>query len=67
MNIFSKHPHERGMTYSEHFLHASKLGLIMAKGCAGVLMHALFPFCFQTIATDTYEKLNRCLGQSSNS
>jgi len=67
MNFFTKHPHERGMTYSTHLLHATKLGLIMAKGCSGVLIHALFPCWFQTIATDTSEKLNQCLRNTSNS
>jgi hypothetical protein len=64
VSIFTKHPHERGMTYFGHLTHALKLGYMLAKGCIGICIHALCPFWFQTIATDTNKELEQCLKNS---
>ena len=64
MKLFIQHPHERGMTYLQHLVHAMSLGLMLGRGCIGICVHALFPFWFQTIATDTSKELEQCLKNS---
>lgn len=65
MKLFTQHPHERGMTYFGHLLHALNLSFMLGKGCIGICIHAICPFWFQTIATDTNKELEQCLKNSS--
>lgn len=61
MKLFTKHPHERGMSYFGHLLGAGRLSYVLGKGCAGIFIHAIFPFLFDKIASDTLKELDRCL------
>ena len=60
-NPFTKHPHSVDETYFEHMKCAftffyTLLGLSLA-----ALVHAVFPFWFQTTASRGVKKLNDCM------
>ena len=60
-NPFTKHPKSVNETYFEHMKCAFKffyklLGLSLA-----ALVHAIFPFLFQTTASNGVKKLNDCM------
>ena len=60
-NPFTKHPKSVDETYLEHMKCAFKffyklLGLSLA-----ALVHAIFPFLFQTTASNGVKKLNDCM------
>lgn len=64
MRLFTKHPNARGMTYFQHCCAALKLGYVLGCGSIGIMIHAIFPFLFETIATDTADILGQCLKNS---
>lgn len=48
MNIFTKHPHSIGETYIQHWRVAFKFGSRLLGGGLACMIHAFFPFLFQT-------------------
>ncbi len=48
MNIFTAHPHSVGETYLQHMRFALKFGSRMIVGGCACIIHAIFPFLFQT-------------------
>jgi len=61
-NPFTRHPREMGESYGQHFVAAVGFGLKMIGGGLACLVHAFFPFLFETTGSDTVRKLNRKLG-----
>ena len=60
-NPFTRHPHEVGESYGEHFRAASGFGLKMIGGGIACLLHAVFPFWFQRTGSQTIDRLHRRL------
>lgn len=56
-NPFTKHPHEMGETYLQHFFHALKFGLTMLIGGIACILHAFFPFIFQKTGSNLLLKM----------
>lgn len=46
-NFFTKHPHQMGESYWQHFICATKFGIKMIFAGTACLIHAIFPFLFQ--------------------
>ncbi len=44
MNIFSKHPHEQGVSYFEHLAFAVGIAWRLLRSVAAFTLHAVFPF-----------------------
>ena len=57
-NPFTKHPHEVGETYGEHFSNAFRFGLTMIGGGIACLVHAIFPFLCERTGSETVRGLN---------
>ena len=57
-NLFTKHPNEVNETYIEHMICAFKFHCILLRLSSAVLIHAIFPFWFETTASDGIKKLN---------
>ena len=60
-NPFTKHPHSVGETYFEHMKCAMKFHCSLLRLSFAALIHAIFPFCFETTASDGIKELNSCL------
>ena len=60
-NIFTKHPHSVGETYFEHMRCAMKFHCTLLRLSLAALIHAIFPFWFETTASDGIKELNSCL------
>ena len=58
-NPFTRHPHEVGESYFQHFAAASRVGLKMAGGAAACFVHAVFPFLCVRTGSATIEQLHR--------
>lgn len=52
-NIFTKHPHSVNENYYEHMKFALKFGFNMVEGGVACMIHAMFPFVFQTKGSAT--------------
>ena len=50
--LFTDHPNSRGETYFEHLLCAAGYGLRMMFAGFAAVIHSIFPFLFETIASD---------------
>jgi|TARA_B100000073_G_scaffold207311_1_gene171995 hypothetical protein len=60
-NPFTKHPHSVGETYFEHMRCAMKFHCTLLRLSLAALIHAIFPFWFETTASDGIKELNSCL------
>jgi hypothetical protein len=60
-NPFTKHPHSVGETYFEHMTCALSYSKNLFKLSFTALVHSIFPFWFETTASDGIKKLNKCL------
>ena len=59
MNVsFTKHPHDVGESYGEHFAVASSFGIAMIAGGLACLAHAVLPFCFTSTGSGTIRRLH---------
>jgi hypothetical protein len=54
---FCAHPRSVGETYPAHLSFAWRFAGLMAWGALAALMHGLFPFAFQTTASDVVRRL----------
>lgn len=71
LKLFTKHPNSVNETYWSHLLFALSFGFSMVKGGVACLIHAIFPFLFQTTGSQTafsaVEKyLEKCARQNEN-
>ena len=60
-NPFTKHPHSVNETYLEHMICALKFSVKLYYLSYVALIHSVFPFLFETTASDEVKKLNDCL------
>lgn len=58
-NLFTRHPHAVGETYGEHFAAAGACGFALIGSGFACLVHAVFPFLFETTASDTVRRMHR--------
>lgn len=58
MNIFTKHPRSIGETYFQHMRFAMTYGGKMMAGGLACMIHAIFPFVFQTTGSRMAIKLS---------
>ena len=52
-----RHLTERNLTYKDHAVHATRMGLEMIRGGTALLLHALVPALFPHTGTDTIREL----------
>lgn len=57
-NPFTRHPHEVGETYAQHFGQASWYGARLIVGGLACFVHAVFPFLCTTTGSETIRRLN---------
>ncbi|HEY0411623.1 MAG TPA: DUF6356 family protein [Allosphingosinicella sp.] len=62
-NPFTKHPHDVGESYSEHFGIALGFGLRMIGGGLACLVHAVFPFLCERSGSETVGRLHGTLAK----
>ena len=60
-NPFTKHPRSVNETYFEHMWCACKFFIKLQLLSFAALVHAIFPFLFQTTASNGVKKLNDCM------
>ena len=60
-NLFTKHPKSVDETYFEHMKCAFKFFYTLLGLSIAALVHAIFPFLFQTTASRGVKKLNDCM------
>ena len=58
LNLFFKHPNENGLTYLQHFFVSFVLAKTFMIASIFALIHAVFPFMYETSSTDTLKYLN---------
>jgi len=57
-NPFSKHPEEIGETYLQHLCFAGGIAWLAFQMALAALIHAFWPFLFQTTASERLKELN---------
>ena len=50
--LFTEHPHSLGESYLEHLICAAGYGLRMIFAGFAAIIHSIFPFLFETTASD---------------
>ena len=55
--LFTDHPNEMGESYIDHFFCASIYGVRMVLAGFAAIIHSLFPFIFQTTASDLAKEI----------
>jgi hypothetical protein len=58
-NRFTSHPDEIGESYGEHLARASWSGVKLIGSGIACMVHAIFPFLFEHVASDTIKDLHR--------
>ena len=56
--LFTDHPHSMGETYFEHLICAAGYGLRMIYAGIAAVIHSIFPFLFETTASDLAKEIN---------
>ena len=65
-NPFTKHPKEVNETYFEHMRCAMKFHCTLLRLSLCALVHGIFPFWFETTASDGIKELNDCMQDRRN-
>ena len=65
-NPFTKHPNSVNETYLEHMWCAIKFSFKLECLACCAFIHAIFPFLFETTASDGIKKLNDCKKKTRN-
>ena len=55
--IFTEHPHSLGESYLEHLICAAGYGLRMIFAGFAAIIHSIFPFLFETTASDLAKEI----------
>ena len=58
-NPFTHHPHEVGESYFEHLFRAGCAGFKLIGSGIACLVHAICPFLFEHVASDTVKEIHR--------
>ena len=56
--LFTEHPHSLGESYLEHLICAAGYGLRMIVAGFAAIIHSVFPFLFETTASDLAKEIN---------
>ena len=56
--LFTDHPHSMDETYFEHIICAAGYGLRMIYAGIAAVIHSIFPFLFETTASDLAKEIN---------
>ena len=56
--LFTRHPHEKQMSYAQHALYSLRMALHMGKGAIGLCIHSIFPFLCEKTGTRTVDMLH---------
>ncbi len=62
-NPLTRHLHDTGETYPEHFGMAAHFGLRMIVGGLACFVHAIFPFLCERTGSRAVRELNAALGK----
>jgi|TARA_Y100000768_G_scaffold222743_1_gene168001 hypothetical protein len=65
IKLFTHHPESNGETYFQHFRCASSYGLRMIFSGLAAIIHSVFPFLFETAASDCAKKINEEIDRRS--
>ena len=60
-NPFTKHPKSVNETYLQHMWCATKFSFKLECLAFAAIVHAIFPFWFETTASDGIKELNDCM------
>ena len=60
-SFLTEHLHEINKSYFVHFKDAFYYGLRLLIGGLAAIIHAIFPFWFETTASDGIKELNDCM------
>lgn len=55
--LFTEHPHSLGESYLEHLICAAGYGLRMIFAGFAAIIHSIFPFLFETTASDLAKEI----------
>ena len=55
--LFTDHPNQMGESYIEHLICASMYGVRMIFAGFAAIIHSIFPFLFQTTASDLAKEI----------
>jgi hypothetical protein len=58
-NLFTNHPHSVDETYLEHMIYATSYGFKMIFAGIASIIHAIFPFLFETTASECAKEINK--------
>ncbi len=62
MNIsLTKHPNKNGMGYFQHLIFSLKFFVYLFIATIKALIHAFFPFLFETSTGDVIKQINKCM------
>lgn len=64
-NLLLKHPNENGLTYLQHFCISFIIAKTFIIASIFALIHAVFPFIFETSSTDTLKYLNDFISKNN--
>ena len=64
--IFTSHPQTNGETYFQHMRCASYYGFKMIISGVAAVVHAIFPFLFETAASDCAKMVNEEVNRRKN-
>ena len=59
IKIFTHHPESNGETYFQHLRCAASYGLRMIFSGVAAIIHSIFPFLFETAASDCAKRINK--------
>jgi|TARA_B110000495_G_C22819764_1_gene478528 hypothetical protein len=59
IKLFTNHPHSIDETYLEHMICASSYGFKMIFAGFASIIHAVFPFLFETKASECAKQINK--------
>ena len=65
-NIFTKHPNDVGENYFQHMFHALRYCFLLFSLSFKALIHAIFPFCYETAVSDKILKLSENMQKRKN-
>tara|TARA_B100001093_G_C26771367_1_gene990371 strand:+ start:1277 stop:1516 length:240 start_codon:yes stop_codon:yes gene_type:complete len=58
---FTKHPNDNKMSYFKHMFHSLHFAVMLFVASIKAVIHAIFPFFFETSTTDVVKKINKMI------
>tara|TARA_B100001113_G_scaffold328385_1_gene302557 strand:- start:108 stop:329 length:222 start_codon:yes stop_codon:yes gene_type:complete len=66
IKLFTSHPKAVGETYFQHQRCAAKYGIKMIFSGVAAIIHSIFPFLFETAASDCAKSINKEIESRAN-